>query len=161
MNFLEEYPQEFYSENNSIQISCRTSSHVLLNNHPHSITSGSNELGWDMSKRLLLSTASVAILAATSLQVSAADLPTKAPVAPVVATLWTGWYVGGHAGYGWGRFDFSSFPTLQQHKGNGPVSGLQLGYNWRSGNIVWGLEGDVSATNLTTGDGDYVRANVD
>ncbi len=114
-----------------------------------------------MSKRLLLSTASIAILAAASLPVSAADLPVKAPMAPVAAPLFTGWYVGGHLGYGWGRFDFSNFSSFPQTKGNGPVGGLQLGYNWRSGNIVWGLEGDASAANLGTGDGDYTRTNVD
>ena len=114
-----------------------------------------------MSKRLLLSTASIVVLAATSAQVSAADLPVKAaPMAPIAAPLFSGWYVGGHAGYGWGRFDFSSFSSFPQHKGNGPVGGLQLGYNWRSGNIVWGLEGDASAANLGTGDGDYVRSSV-
>lgn len=114
-----------------------------------------------MSKRLLLSTASIAILAATGLQVSAADLPVKAPMASAAAPLFTGWYVGGHLGYGWGRFDFNSFSSFPQHKGNGPVGGLQLGYNYRSGNIVWGLEGDASAANFTTGDGGYARTNVD
>ena len=37
----------------------------------------------------------------------AADLParvyTKAPVAPPVVYNWTGFYVGGNVGYGWGR----------------------------------------------------------
>ena len=44
---------------------------------------------------------------------SAADLPVKAPMAPaqVVAASynWSGWYVGGNIGYGWGN---SSDPGL-------------------------------------------------
>ena len=43
---------------------------------------------------------------ATSLATSAlaADLPVKAPPVPAVqAVSWTGLYVGGHAGYAWGR----------------------------------------------------------
>ena len=37
--------------------------------------------------------------------VSAADLAVKAPIAPVVAPAysWAGFYIGGNAGYSWGR----------------------------------------------------------
>jgi outer membrane immunogenic protein len=77
----------------------------------------------------------------------AADLPTKAPVykAPVAAApfSWTGFYVGGHVGYGWGRKDWTDFADPVQHTSipgpdtryhtNGFLGGGQVGYNWQSG----------------------------
>ncbi len=115
-----------------------------------------------MRNHLLLSTAAIAISVAISGPVSAADMALKAPPVPYVTPFsWAGFYVGGNIGYGQSRFDFSSCPTICQHKGSGPVGGLQGGYNWQAGRIVWGVEGDVSAANFETGDGDYVRANVD
>src|SRR3954471_15090261 len=45
-----------------------------------------------------------ALLLSVSVSAFAADLPVKAPmVAPVAAYNWTGLYVGGNAGYSWGR----------------------------------------------------------
>ena len=57
-------------------------------------------------KRLL---ASVSILALSSVAVSAADLPMKAPpyAAPIPVFSWTGCYVGGHAGAGTMRDSFT------------------------------------------------------
>ena len=57
---------------------------------------------------------------ATSLATSAlaADLPVKAPPVPAVqAVSWTGLYVGGHAGYAWGRSD----GDLTFDPGTGPI----------------------------------------
>ena len=53
----------------------------------------------------------------------AADMPVKAlpPVAPGVN--WTGFYVGGHVGYGWGTKDFS-LPDIAGEK-FGDCSGKQ------------------------------------
>jgi opacity protein-like surface antigen len=58
-------------------------------------------------KKILLSAASLAILSGSAL---AADLPSRkeAVVAPVVAPLWQGFYVGLNAGYGFG--------TAKQHR---------------------------------------------
>ena len=47
----------------------------------------------------------LAIFAIALTQIAAAaDMPVKAPVAPVAIPYnWTGFYVGGHLGYFWGR----------------------------------------------------------
>jgi len=95
----------------------------------------------------------------------------KAPAykAPVVSGPynWTGFYVGGNAGYGWGHADndidfasgpafpgvvgadpFPAFAHSDSLKLNGPNGGGQIGYNWqftRTG--VVGIEADFQATN--------------
>jgi outer membrane immunogenic protein len=93
---------------------------------------------------------------------SAADLPRKAPVAPIVAapavTNWTGFYVGGHAG--WIRSDVDAavtFPGLvfdpfaTSFDASGLMLGGQLGVNYQIGSWVLGLEADLSWTNLDGG----------
>jgi outer membrane immunogenic protein len=101
----------------------------------------------------------------------AADMPLKAPpVAPGVN--WTGFYVGGHIGYGWGTkdfslpdiagekfgdcsgkdrecFDFSKLgsPALS-HKLSGFLGGAQAGFNLQSGAFVYGVEGQFSWTGM-------------
>jgi outer membrane immunogenic protein len=78
-------------------------------------------------------------------------MPVKAPVAPVYD--WTGFYVGGNVGYGWGRSSDTS--TLADNLGivhftssdstnlDGVVGGGQIGYNWQRQNWLWGLEADI------------------
>jgi len=85
----------------------------------------------------------------------AADMPVKAPPAPVV-DWWTGLYVGANGGYSWGRWDSTSsvgiFPpgitgTTASPDVKGWLGGFQAGYNWRI-NSTWlaGLEGDIQWT---------------
>lgn len=90
-----------------------------------------------------------------------ADLPVKAPpMAPVPMMTgynWSGFYVGGHGGYGWGRTDSTavtpsgSFPagfaftTLEPHGG---IAGGQVGFNYQIGNFVLGAEGQFSWADL-------------
>jgi opacity protein-like surface antigen len=87
----------------------------------------------------------------------AADLPLKAPPPTVVAWDWSGFYVGGHAGYGWGQDPLTeindnlfNIPGLgvSGFKANGFLGGLHAGANWQSGKIVVGLEADLSSTNI-------------
>ena len=69
-------------------------------------------------------------------------------VAPVVQPEcdWTGWYVGGHVGYGWGQSDWTEktdgsddFQTSSNP--DGILGGLQLGYNRQINNwFVLGFE---------------------
>jgi outer membrane immunogenic protein len=85
---------------------------------------------------------------------SAADLPVKAPRMVVDPPFsWTGWYVGGNAGYSWGRSqtDTTYIANTTQFFSNsfdmdGWLGGLQIGRNWQNANWVWGFEADIQAT---------------
>jgi outer membrane immunogenic protein len=99
------------------------------------------------------------VAAALSGSAFAADLPprtyAKAPaVAPV--SNWSGLYVGGNLGYGWGsgNTDFS-FPgdlgfnnTTLGARSSGVIGGAQLGYNWQIGSVVTGLEADIQGSGI-------------
>jgi opacity protein-like surface antigen len=65
---------------------------------------------------------------------------------------WSGFYLGGHVGYGWGRDPLSrSFGggiILTDIDSNGFVGGFQAGGNWQSGAWVGGLELDLSGTDI-------------
>jgi outer membrane immunogenic protein len=96
----------------------------------------------------------------------AADLPAKAPVIAAPTTFsWTGLYIGVHVGAGWGTktwrdafFDTDTGPGSQFDPGplgsynvNGFLGGGQIGYNWQSGWVLFGIEADASWTNLEGG----------
>jgi outer membrane immunogenic protein len=84
----------------------------------------------------------------------AARLPVKAP--PVAATIfsWSGFYIGGHAGYAWGRsrtdvglpdaLDCGGGPSCESisYDVNGAFGGAYLGYNWQVNSFVFGLEAE-------------------
>jgi hypothetical protein len=72
---------------------------------------GGDNRGGVMGRVFVSSIVSAALMVGTA---QAADMPVKAPVykAPVAETLsWTGFYVGGNVGYGWGYAD----PTSAAH----------------------------------------------
>lgn len=97
-----------------------------------------------MKEILVASITTVALWAAPAL---AADMPTKAaPFAPVFN--WTGFYVGGQAGFGTGKSMHINQVTLigsgLLHPINGFIGGATYGYNVQSGMWVYGLEGDIS-----------------
>ncbi len=93
---------------------------------------------------------------------TAADMPVKAPVAPVAPLYnWTGPYVGIEGGVGWGHskqtdpgipcdFFGTCPPPLPEATADGSyavtggILGGTLGYNWQQGPWVFGLEGDYS-----------------
>jgi outer membrane immunogenic protein len=108
-----------------------------------------------------------AIVALSSVTAFAADLAVKAPMyappAPVFS--WTGFYVGGHVGAGWGttesnvdvgrtifeNFGFNGLALivpLAQTQMNGFLGGAQAGYNWQAGMWVFGIEGDFSGADI-------------
>ncbi|WP_176427221.1 MULTISPECIES: outer membrane beta-barrel protein [Rhodomicrobium] len=65
------------------------------------------------------------------------------------AITWTGFYAGVHAG--------STFGDTVEIDGEGDfdidnafVGGVQLGYNWQQGNVVYGLEGSIGLVNDET-----------
>jgi outer membrane immunogenic protein len=74
--------------------------------------------------------------------------PAAVPAAPVFT--WTGFYIGGNVGYGFGHSKveisdgvstFSSSVNLR-----GIVGGGQAGFNWQMGNFLLGLETDFQVT---------------
>jgi outer membrane immunogenic protein len=110
-----------------------------------------------------------ALLMAAPLSVaSAADMPVKAPLpAPPPAYSWTGFYIGGTAGAGWGSFDpqtstvfspvgyfaLSSTTAItaagtQSIKPMGFTGGFEAGYNMQVDHVVFGVEGDIESFRL-------------
>lgn len=98
-----------------------------------------------MKSPLFLIASALAMSLAVAGEVSAADLPAKAPIyakAPVLAPAfsWQRCYIGAHAGYGWGRSDWEG-DILNT---SGFLGGGQAGCNWQpQGNLVIGIEGEV------------------
>ncbi len=120
---------------------------------------------------------SIALVVGSTLAIartgSAADLPMKAPPAPAITTpIWTGFYVGGHIGDGWGDKswtqgsegtisfvlppltggppDLIGIPgqALGKASMNGLLGGLQAGYNYQAGQWVFGVEATWSRIDM-------------
>jgi opacity protein-like surface antigen len=87
--------------------------------------------------------------------------------APPPAPTWTGFYFGGHAGYSWGSVDGDTRRTVtipppaapnfwvntpnpvpfvfeRNINPTGWLGGLQAGYNFQAGSIVYGVEADLT-----------------
>lgn len=91
-----------------------------------------------------------AVVAALALGMTAsasgADLPYgytgQAPYTvnqPLNGYSWAGPYLGGNLSYNWGEVTHN--PT----RPSGFAGGVQAGYNWQSGPLVFGVEGDLQA----------------
>ena len=97
----------------------------------------------------------------------AADMalrPVQASFLPLPTFSWTGFYLGGNVGAGFGTTETSVNvgPALTAVTGtpvtataplvsetfNGFVGGIQAGYNWQAGVFVLGVEGDLDAAGL-------------
>jgi outer membrane immunogenic protein len=111
-------------------------------------------------KKVLFAIAALSGLA-TAGSASAADLPLKAPMAPVAPLFsWTGCYVGANGGGTSNDTNFTTSMDPGTHLGNpanlaavgaagtgsaldgGALIGGQAGCNWQTGQFVIGLEGD-------------------
>ncbi len=94
--------------------------------------------------RVVLASVSLIALAVSA---SAADVrvrrpaPASAPalIAPVYN--WNGFYVGGHIG--WGDSTLGN-----DESGDGFLGGLQTGYNYQINQLVFGVEGEISWTDM-------------
>jgi outer membrane immunogenic protein len=80
----------------------------------------------------------------------------KAPPAGVLPAAydWTGFYIGGHIGYGWAKNTFTDpfVPfSVSDSNANGIMGGGQVGYNYQIGQFVIGVEGDMSGTGIKGG----------
>ncbi|HWC94509.1 MAG TPA: outer membrane protein [Pseudolabrys sp.] len=91
-------------------------------------------------------------LAMPTLPAFAADLPVKAPANIAAVTNWTGFYIGIEGGADWGRFSQTntiSGVSLGFFDQKGGLIGGTAGYNWQTGNWIFGLETDLSWTDLS------------
>jgi outer membrane immunogenic protein len=119
-----------------------------------------------MMKRLATFCA-LAVGVACAPAVLAADMAVKAAT-PAPAWSWSGFYAGVNAGYGSGTADtsvatnaieanvigppFAPIPLPGALHPNGFIGGGQIGYNYQLGNIVAGLETDLSYAGWTKTD---------
>jgi outer membrane immunogenic protein len=109
-----------------------------------------------MNKGLALS---ISFLVAASATAFAADLPTPRPTQYFgpPGFSWTGFYIGLNAGAAWNNGESVTIfdPTIPANfaASNGSrigfIGGGQIGYNFQTGPIVWGVETDMQG--LTTG----------
>jgi outer membrane immunogenic protein len=110
-----------------------------------------------MRKFLLAGVAVTAVMAAgVASSATAADLPVKAaPMQTPLPWNWTGFYIGGHFGAGWGTKEFALVDDpfeAKQVQVNGFLGGGQVGYNYQVGWVVLGVEGDIGAADIKGND---------
>jgi outer membrane immunogenic protein len=89
-----------------------------------------------------------------TISATAADMAVKSPYLEAPrAFSWSGFYLGLHAGYGWGSNDWSllgvvELPGITQSplspKTDGVLAGVQAGANYQLGAWVFGMEADWS-----------------
>jgi outer membrane immunogenic protein len=132
-------------------------------------TRAADEFGDFSMKRIL---GGMVVAAALSGSAFAADLPprsyNKAPAMAASVASWSGLYIGGNVGYGWGNadtaFSFSNFEidnTALDTKSKGVTGGAQIGYNWQMGAIVTGLEADIQSSGIKGSTGPSPFFNTD
>ena len=111
-------------------------------------------------KSLLLASGAVFVGVAGANAADAIVYEEPAPIveaAPVFS--WTGAYIGGQIGYGWGRSTFSDEEDSLRVKPDGFLGGLYAGYNFDMGNnFVLGVDGDITYNDL---DDDYSETDPD
>jgi outer membrane immunogenic protein len=93
---------------------------------------------------------------AMAADLSVAPMYGAAPITP--ASGWSGFYVGGHFGGGWGNFDTTrvtpgslAFPAgfASSGKVGGPLAGGQIGLDYQLGQAVFGVTASGDWANLT------------
>ena len=103
-----------------------------------------------MNIRTLL-VASSFLCAGPAMAADLAPYPSE-PAAPAQVYLpysWTGFYIGAHAGYGFGNVDpkLAGAP-LDSFDINGFVGGVHAGYNYQMNQFVLGVEADADLTSI-------------
>jgi outer membrane immunogenic protein len=93
-----------------------------------------------MIRTIFVAGTAIAVMAAPALAADIARTPYAVP-APVGGFNWSGGYVGANFGYQFGSI--SNIPADPR----GFLGGVQAGYNWQSGQIVFGAEADLQASN--------------
>ena len=102
-----------------------------------------------MKKILLAGTAAAALIFATG-AAQAADIAPEPPM-----TDWSGFYIGGHVGFGAADMsgcydcdDDSSALFAEDLDLDGLLGGVHAGVNFAMDNVVFGIEGDVTFTDM-------------
>lgn len=102
--------------------------------------------------------ASALLISASLSSAGAADMPVKAPpMAAAPAWSWAGVYVGANAGYAWGSNNslvtytnnVGAVGTSPSSNAKGGFGGGQIGYNWQTGAVVFGLEADIQGASVS------------
>lgn len=114
-----------------------------------------------MQKLFLAGAVLIALTAAPAARAADIAMPVKAPVMTKVYD-WTGFYLGVNAGYGWGgpgvAFDTPFFlpagatPTSLAANPHGFLGGVQAGYNYQAGRMVYGIETDIDYAGIRSSD---------
>ena len=92
-----------------------------------------------------------------SIQTSGKEMKTM--VAPIAAEefSWSGFYIGGRAGYGWHDGDIDTVllpgiltiePRTQDNSSDGFIGGGEIGFNWQLNRFVFGVETDFSGADI-------------
>ena len=95
--------------------------------------------------RTLIATLMVSAASLVAVSAQAADAVTQVPEAPAAvdapapAANWSGIYLGGYGAYDFGKFKGGVTHT----NADGWGGGVYGAYNWQSGQIVYGVEGDI------------------
>ncbi|AWC24215.1 outer membrane protein A [Aminobacter sp. MSH1] len=105
-------------------------------------------------KSILLASTIMFVTAGSTLAADAVAPPSELAPAGFV---WTGGYVGLQAGWQWGNDHDIEFlggaPTgfEQDFDTDGFIGGVHAGYNWQSGQVVYGVEGDFEFSGVDGG----------
>lgn len=111
------------------------------------------------NQRHVLKTTSAAAIAVLALTMAAksADLPVEPEIEvyeplPVQPTSydWTGVYLGAMLGYTWAEYNPDALNDLDD---KGYVAGAYTGFNFQSGSLVFGVEGDFASIGLDDSSG--------
>jgi outer membrane immunogenic protein len=98
-----------------------------------------------------------ALMGSSALSADLAARPVYKAAPPVeVGYDWSGLYLGGHIGYGWGKTDIADhslfglalFVPTQKFDTKGFLGGVQGGWNYQFGHFVLGSEVDFSWTDI-------------
>jgi outer membrane immunogenic protein len=94
----------------------------------------------------------------------AADLPIRkgaaAPPPEPAFFDWSGIYVGGHIGYGYGQADIVLGNQVLRLDSEGFLGGVQGGWNYQMGRFVLGAELDFSFADINSDNSNNATANV-
>ena len=105
---------------------------------------------------------------------SGKEMKQVAPAPPECDYTWTGFYIGGNAGYGWGNADthfdplpdaatfFDLAPQSLNPDPEGFIGGGQIGYNWQWNKwLVLGVETDFQGSDMEGHDRRSPFSNID